>query len=118
MSTFSTFSSRSASLMATSAFDWLSPSTCTILYLPSTPPFSLMRSIIILAPRQQLSEPGRRERARVIEQDADLDGLALAPALQGNECAEQQGGRRTPAPSTAVAISSGDASWARKWALR
>src|SRR5215813_1439053 len=57
MSTFSTLSSRSASLMATSAFDWLSPSTCTILYLPSTPPFSLIISIIILAPRQQFSEP-------------------------------------------------------------
>ena len=57
MSTLSTFSSRSASLMATSALDWLSPSTCTILYLPSTPPRSLIRSIIILAPRQQLSEP-------------------------------------------------------------
>jgi hypothetical protein len=41
MSTFSTFSSRSASLMAISALDWLSPSTCTILYLPSTPPRSL-----------------------------------------------------------------------------
>ena len=29
------------SLMATSALDWLSPSTWTILCLPSTPPFSL-----------------------------------------------------------------------------
>src|SRR2546425_210856 len=38
MSTCSTLSRRSASLIATSAFDWLSPSTCTILYLPSTPP--------------------------------------------------------------------------------
>src|SRR5918996_1417230 len=57
MSTFSTLSSRSASLIATSAFDWLSPSTWTILYLPSTPPRSFTRSIIILAPRQQLSEP-------------------------------------------------------------
>ena len=41
MSTFSAFSNRSASLMATSAFDWPSASTWTILYLPSTPPFSL-----------------------------------------------------------------------------
>src|SRR5438309_1067308 len=36
MSTFSTLRRRSASLIATSAFDWLSPSTWTILYLPST----------------------------------------------------------------------------------
>ena len=57
MSTFSTLRSRSVSLIAASVFDWLSPSTWTILYLPRTPPFSLMRSIIILAPRQQLSEP-------------------------------------------------------------
>ena len=41
MSTLSTLSSRSASLIATSALDWLSPSTWMILYLPSTPPFSL-----------------------------------------------------------------------------
>ena len=57
MSTFSTFRSRSASLIAASVFDWLSPSTWTILYFPSTPPFSLVRSIIILAPRHTLSEP-------------------------------------------------------------
>ena len=57
MSTFSTLSSRSVSLIAASVFDWLSPSTWTILYLPSTPPFSLISSIIIFAPRQQLSEP-------------------------------------------------------------
>jgi hypothetical protein len=44
-------------LIAASVFDWLSPSTWTILYFPSTPPFSLIRSIIILVPRQPLSEP-------------------------------------------------------------
>jgi hypothetical protein len=37
--------------------DWLSPSTRTILCLPRTPPFSFTRSTIILAPRQQFSEP-------------------------------------------------------------
>ncbi len=41
MSTFSTFRSRSASLMATSALDCVSLSTRTSLYLPSTPPCSL-----------------------------------------------------------------------------
>src|SRR5918996_2538447 len=98
MSTFSTLSSRSASLIATSAFDWLSPSTWTILYLPRTPPRSLIRSIIILAPRQQLSEPAAENGP---------EWSKRTPILMVGACASTRGASAATAASAAISTSAG-----------
>ncbi len=57
MLTFSWLISRSASLMATSGLLWESALTGSTLYLPSTPPFSLVRSMAICAPIEEATEP-------------------------------------------------------------
>ena len=56
---------------------------------------SLIRSIIILAPRQQIERAGRRERAGVVVEQADLDRLAL----RGSRAAASEARRRRSAIS-------------------
>src|SRR6266516_1959156 len=91
ISTFSWSISRSASLMATSALLCESAFTGSTLYLPSTPPCSLARSMAICAPIAQGSDPA----GEVIEH-ADPDGFFLGAEQRwrAQQRARRQAGRR------------------------